>query len=221
MEDSRELRGGERAGGSPISTAVTGSLVAALEYGHRHILVWRVRLHVLIHLRVMQRVSPFVPFGDGRRQVRVKEWRSTRPRTAHPPQHRRSIRAASGDRAHQQAASGSAVGHGAPSMANAPSAARAWRPRSPQRNASCSVCALHTRHSPISPPPRMCGTAYSTPRSNMLRRGPRTPDRRKSGPAPYPVMNIGESCAGQSRCQTRETGMRSPSRAVIHTRRSM
>ena len=116
-EDSRELRGGDRAGGSPISTAVTGSLVvAALEHGDRHILVWRVRLHVLIHLRVMQRVSPFVPFGDGQRQVRVKNGGQR--------VHERHIRLNTGvafgrhigNRAHQQAASGSAVGHGAPSI---------------------------------------------------------------------------------------------------------
>ena len=39
--------------------------------------------------------------------------------------------------------------------------------------------------------------------------------------APYPVMNMAESQVGTSLRHTSDTGIRSPSRAVIHTRRSM
>ena len=179
-------------------------------------------IHILIHLRVMQRVSPFVPFGDGQRQVRVKNGGQR--------VHERHIRLNTGvafgrhigNRAHQQTASGSAVGHGAPSIS--------------QMRLLQRACGVHEVLKGMllvqSAPLLIPGASHFAAATNM-RHGvqhtaiqhAQTRDRepRIGGNlvCTYPVMNIGESCAGQSRCQTRETGMRSPSRAVIHTRRSM
>ena len=54
----------------------------------------------------------------------------------------------------------------------------------------------------------------STPRSSMLMRDTENPGSELISYAPYPVTNIAESHAGTSLRHTKETGMRSPSRAV-------
>ena len=65
------------------------------------ILVWRVRLHIRVHIRVVQRIAPLVPFGDGQRQRRIKD-RGQRVHERHIRLHARiAFRSHVGDRPHQ------------------------------------------------------------------------------------------------------------------------
>ena len=87
--------------------ARTGLAVRAL----RRVFVWRIRFHVPVDVRVVQRIAPLVPLGDGQRQRRIED-RRQRIHERHIRldariQLRRHVR----NRTHQQTAGGTAVRH--------------------------------------------------------------------------------------------------------------
>lgn len=80
---------------------------------------------------------------------------------------------------------------------------------------------------PISPPPRTCATANTTPRSSSDSRGTEKYGSMLISYAPYPYSSSGAGSAPvpaassvtASRRHTSEIGIRVPSSAVAHSRR--
>ena len=127
----------------------------------RRILIRRIFLHIPVHVRIMQRIAPLIPLRNRQRQRRIKNRRQRI--------HKRHIRLNARDNIREpysprHPSTGHrrnrhrppcAAGDAKPARCNA-------RTASTKSSNECfllSKCPCSYQARPISPPPRMCGTA--------------------------------------------------------------